>query len=204
METLKKVIISIIAINFVALGASLFLRSGLGGDSITLLLEGLHEYFELSYGLIGILYNGFFIILAIIVNRKSLGIGSFLYAITCGYFLDFYMIIIGSVISANSLIGSFIFILVGNASICLGFAILISMDSGMSGLDGVLYYIEEKYNISYKICKTVIDVIFCIVGMLLGGVFGIGSIFAMLTGGTIISYITRFIKKEKSTKYLQI
>lgn len=198
METLKKVIISIIAINFVGLGGSLFLKSGLGGDSITLLLEGLHKYFELSYGLISIIYSGIFIILAMIFNRKSLGIGTFLYAFICGYFVDFYMSIIQSLISENNLLISFMFILIGQLSICLGFAILISVDTGMSGLDGVLYYIEEKYNIGYKICKTVIDIIFCIVGMLLGGVFGVGSIFAMLTGGTIISYITRFIKKEKS------
>ncbi|VYU23252.1 hypothetical protein [Clostridium tertium] len=197
METLKKVIISIIAINFVGLGGSLFLKSGLGGDSITLLLEGLHKYFELSYGLISIIYSGIFIILALIVNRKSLGIGTFLYAFICGYFVDFYMSIIGSLISVNNLLISFVFILIGQLSICLGFSILISVDTGMSGLDGVLYYIEEKYNIRYKICKTVIDIIFCIVGMLLGGVFGVGSIFAMLTGGTIISYMTRFIKKEK-------
>lgn len=198
METLKKVIISIIAINFVGLGGSLFLKSGLGGDSITLLLEGLHKYFKLSYGLISILYSGSFIILAMIVNRKSLGIGSFLYAFTCGYFVDFYMTITGYLINKNTMWTSFSFILMGQVSLCLGFAILISVDTGMSGLDGLLYYIEEKYNIRYKICKTVIDIIFCIVGMLLGGVFGVGSIFAMLTGGTIISYMTRLIRKEKS------
>lgn len=107
MGTLKKVIISIIAINFVGLGGSLFLKSGLGGDSITLLLEGLHKYFKLSYGLISILYSSF-IILAMIVNRKSLGIGSFLYAFTCGYFVDFYMTITGYLINKNTMWTSFL------------------------------------------------------------------------------------------------
>lgn len=196
MERLKKIIISIIAINFVAFGGSLFLKSGLGGDSITLLLEGIHEYFNLNYGVIGIFYNGIFIILAMVVNRNSLGIGTFLYAFTCGYFVDFYTAIIGDLIKGNSLPISFIFITIGQISICLGFTILISMNIGMSGLDAVLYYIEKQYHIKYKIIKTIIDIVFCIIGMLLGGVFGSGSIFAMLTGGTIISYMRRYIKNE--------
>lgn len=200
MENLKKIIISIIAINFIALGGTLFLQAKLGSDSITLLLEGLHVGFGLSYGLVGILYNGVFIIISLLLNRKVLGVGTFIYALTCGYFVDFYTYIISNTINVSGIVVSVPMILIGQLSICMGFALLISMNIGMSGLDGVLYYLEEKFDIRYKISKTVVDIIFCLSGMLLGGVFGIGSIFAMITGGTIISYLQ--CKMNKKTQFV--
>ena len=76
--------------NLVGIAVALFLASGLGSDSIGLLCDGIRHVLSISFGNASLLYNLLIIVAAFIVAKENLGLGTVVYALVSGYFIDFY------------------------------------------------------------------------------------------------------------------
>ena len=90
LPTLKRWLLIFLVMNLVGAAVALFLENGLGSDSIGLLCDGLHRMTGLSYGNASMLYNLAIIAAAAVFARGNLGAGTIVYALTSGYFIDFY------------------------------------------------------------------------------------------------------------------
>ena len=66
----------------------------------------------------------------------------------------------------------------------------------MTHVDAVAYGLEKIIHIPFKVIRTGLDVLFIVVGWLLGGTIGIGSIFTMLITGIGIDVFLKIISKE--------
>ena len=91
----------------------------------------------------------------------------------------------------------FLCILVGQFCIVLTFALLIQYRSGMNQLDAISIGLERICHIPYKKIRTLFDVVFIVVGYLLGGIIGIGSILSMLTTGYGIDLCLRVMNTNR-------
>ena len=81
---MKKKVIKSYAMIFAAviltgLGADLFVYAGLGSDTITVFIDGLHKTFNISLGTGSRIYNLLIIIIALICSRKNIGLGTIIY-----------------------------------------------------------------------------------------------------------------------------
>ncbi|EQF23170.1 hypothetical protein QEW_3695 [Clostridioides difficile CD160] len=205
MSVIKKFMFVFLIINMLGCGISLILQSGLGSDSITLLNEGIHLKLGVNYTIAGLIYNGTLLFIALLLNKKNLGLGSCVYVLLAGIFIDFYIYLlldfnIGS-LGTTIKIMSFI---IGHILMCTGFAMLIKFDIGMSPLDAILIYIEDNFRYSYKVLKTIADVLFLILGIYLGGNIGFGTLFSILCTGTTISIVSKVISINKKRYYSSI
>lgn len=198
MDITKKFISIFLIMNILGCGISLILQSGLGSDSITLLNEGIHLKLGVNFTIAGLIYNGSLLLIVLLVNRKSLGLGSCAYVLLTGIFIDLYSYLllcfnIGNLGITIKLI-SFI---IGHLLMCGGFAMLIKFDIGMSPLDSILTYVEYKCRYSYNVLKTIVDILFLMLGTYLGGSVGVGTLFSILFTGTTISIMNKIISKRK-------
>lgn len=86
--------------------------------------------------------------------------------------------------------------IIGQCCLSLGLAILIQLKLGMNALDAVLYKIQEKSKLPYAGLRTGCDISYVILGTLMGGTFGIGTICSVLLTGTMVSKIIKVIEKS--------
>lgn len=205
MKLAKKIFSVFLVLNGVGISVALMLASGLGTDSIGLLSDGIHAFFKVQYGFASLIYNLIVIVIAFFVSRKDLALGSICYALLGGYFIEFYFWIfqhmpIGDLNMPIRLLMS----AAGVVILSFSLATLISLKLGMNALDAILFAVEKKTKVSYRVLRTITDISYCLLGTLMGGVFGIGSIMSMLCTGYLIDFFSRWFKKREEQKALVI
>lgn len=201
LETAIGILSSII---LTGLGVALFIQANLGSDTITVMVDGIHQTLNVSIGTASRIYNSIMLIIALMVSFKNIGWATIVYALTVGYAMDFFEELLAPLqITEAGMIVRLATVLI--AQICFGltYALLIQYRKGMNQVDAIAYAIVNWTHIEFKWIRTGMDVLLLVVGYLLGGVVGIGSIIAMTTTGILIDL---FLKKmngdhdETSTK----
>ena len=97
----------------------------------------------------------------------------------------------------NNFVTAFIIFLIGQSIYSLGLSLLIGCKLGMNALDSVIYKIKEITSIDYKIIRFITDILLTILGYLMGGIVGIGTIISIACTGLMIDTFTKIIKRGK-------
>ena len=196
-NAMKKCLLVFLVMNLVGIAVTLFLASGLGSDSIGLLCDGIRHVLPISFGNASLLYNLLIIVLAFCIAKENLGLGTVVYALMSGYFIDFYGYIIEVLkVNENVMAVRILSFIIGQCCLSLGLAILIQLKLGMNALDAVLYKVQEKSKLPYAGLRTACDISYVILGTLMGGTFGIGTICSVLLTGSMVSKIIKIIEKS--------
>lgn len=184
------------AMNGVGCGVALFLQCGLGSDPIGILCDGISRSLGIQFGNASLLYNLVMIILALLIAKKNMGAGTIIYAVFSGYFIDFYSWILTPLHLAEKIfIIKILVYLVGEVLFAFALALLIRFKLGMNALDALLYKIEEKTKIKYSMLRTGADFVYTVIGYLLSGVFGIGTVISILFTGTLVGVFAKNTKQ---------
>ena len=192
LPTLKRWLLIFLVMNLVGAAVALFLENGLGSDSIGLLCDGLHRMTGLSYGNASMLYNLAIIAAAAVFARGNLGAGTIVYALASRYFIDFHCWLMDPfALGGNPFLLRFLGFAVGQIFLSLALAILIQMNLGMNALDALLTRLSQRVKLPYAALRTGADLTYVVIGTLMGGVFGIGTILSVLLTGTMIRAFTR-------------
>ncbi len=185
----KKTILISLSTLLIALGITLFLESSLGSDPITIWVDGLRHSLGLTMGSASLLNNGVMLLLAGIFARKFIHLGTVIGALGIGPLMDWFAPFVEALAgNAPSLGIRIVMILIGQLTICFGVALNLSVKFGFGTTDALLVRLCERFRLKYRNLKLLADLSYALAGILLGGVFGIGSVLAVLTGGPIISW----------------
>ncbi|MCI9128656.1 MAG: hypothetical protein HFG28_16155 [Eubacterium sp.] len=185
-----------LALNFLGIGISCFLESGLGCDPIALLSDGISKAFSVSFGTASFFYNVATIVCAFLFAGKYLGAGTIVYGLLSGFMIDFYSMVFERFsISCTGLFGSLFFFCAGEIMMSAAFAVLMQLNLGMTALDALLTAGNRKTGIPYAIWKMGTDAVFVITGFLLGGSFGAGTIVSAAVTGMLVARIGSFVKR---------
>lgn len=192
MSGIKKVLGIFIAMNGVGIGVGIFLQCGLGSDPIGIICDGLSCFLCIQFGHASLIYNLLLICLAFLVARTNIGAGTIVYALLSGYFIDLYNYILSFLDFHNMhIVAKLSFYIIGELFFAFALALLIYFKFGMNALDALIYKIEDVTNISYAKLRTFVDIFYSVVGSILGGVFGIGTIISILFTGTFVNLFTK-------------
>lgn len=182
----------LVAMQLVGAAVALFLETGMGSDSIGLLCDGIHQATGMIFGNASLLYNLAVIVLAIVVAWKNMGLGTIVYALTSGYFIDLYCWLFAPLhLMSLGVAARFALFAVGQCCLSLALALLIQLELGMNALDALLYRLNATTGLPYAGLRTAVDVSYVVVGTLLGGTFGIGTVCSVLLTGMMVSWLTR-------------
>lgn len=178
----------LLAVNFIGISVALILESQLGCDPIGILCDGIAHSLSISFGLGSFLYNIGIIGVALLVARKKLGIGTVVYGLLSGFFIDFYREIFEQLSLAGRGIFTVIIVFaIGEILMAGAFALLMGLQLGMTALDAFLMKVQEKTSISYAFLKIGMDICFVIAGAIMGGTFGIGTIVSAMVTGVLVA-----------------
>jgi uncharacterized membrane protein YczE len=201
-KIMSKIVMVFVVMNSIGIAVALFLESGLGSDSVGLLCDGIRHTFLISFGNASLFYNLLIILIACLVARKNMGLGTVVYALVSGYFIDFYSWILTDIhLAEQDMLIRILAFAIGQCCLSLGLALLIQLNLGMNALDAVLYKIQNHTNFSYTIMRTGCDISYVVIGTVLGGTFGAGTICSVLVTGTMVTMITNIIGRIQKYEY---
>ena len=198
---LKRTALCVIGTIFIGLGVTIFLKSQLGSDPTSIFVDGLHAFLRISYGNASLVSNIITLAIALIVARKYIYVGTVIGALLTGPVMNFFETYIDMVFSTDpSFAIRLIMIALGHIIVCYGIAFNLAAKFGFSPPDCIITAICDKTGWQYRYFKIAFDATFTIIGVVLGGIIGIGTVLSVLTGGPVISEIKKLLDKHLLTR----
>ncbi|MGN0345370.1 MAG: YitT family protein [Lachnospiraceae bacterium] len=195
-ETVLRAIILLVGLLIAHLGVTLFLLADLGSDPFNVLVQGLFHSLEnltgftfLSHGRVHIAVCFLIILVLLIVDRTYVKLGTIICMICGGPIIDMYSFFLAPILAdMGSLIGRLLMLVAGCVILAYGMTIVIKSDAGTGPNDLVAVVISDKLHSKFGITRIAVDVCFVVIGYLLGGLVGIGTIICAFCVGPVASH----------------
>ena len=193
-----KFIIVYLGIFIAAIGVSSILVANVGGDPITIFTDGLAYVYGQPYWVMSIISNSTFFVLALIFARHHVFIGTLMHALFMGMNISFIRPILEGWMEkiGHSWWADLLFFAVGLLLLGIGVGIQLSARYGVTGVDALVSKVSEKARTQYRFIRIIFDALFVLIGWLLGGVVGYGSIVSFVLNGPIIQATAKFVNKH--------
>jgi uncharacterized membrane protein YczE len=152
----------------------------MGTDTFTIFVQGVSNVAGLSIGTCQVIILTVMMVLMALFTKGYVKPGTLICAFCGGWQIDLYMWLLDGKLSAQSpmaiRIGAMV---VGCVIIALGKAVVIMTDAGSGPNDLFSLIVSDAINkrkkIEFRWIRIVTDIMFTVVGFLLGGVMGIGT-----------------------------
>lgn len=214
INLVKRLVLFFIGMSIIQFGVALFLKTGIGSDPFTVFTQGLANILdktglrnlsivnmiagraEVTPGIANMIILIVLFSIILIVDRKRIKIGTLICVVGVGPIIDLGVKVVSyfPVESANVII-KMLLVLLGCFIIAVGFSIMSESNMGVAPNDMVPFIIQDKIKFQYRWIRITIDATFLILGFILGGKIGIGTIIAMLTTGPFIQFCLPYGKK---------
>jgi uncharacterized membrane protein YczE len=182
---------------FMSVGASFFITANIGSEAITVFIQGIMFKTNSNYAISIIVANLVPVSLLFAIKRNDLlSFGSFA-ILLIGPLIDFWLAS-GLFVTPSLIFVQILFLSIGIMFTGFGLSVYIHANVGMSPFEALVVAISQKFkNVRFFIIKILFDMIFLIVGFVLGGVVGIGTVISVLAFGPVINTYLFLLKKIK-------
>lgn len=184
----RRVVQLVIGLVLFGLGIGLMLQSGLGVPPWDVLHQGLAEQFGLTVGAWSIIVS-FLVLLAWLPFSERYGLGTLLNALIIGVIIDLAVYIFPE---PESVWLDAVMLCAGILTIAVASGMYIGANLGPGPRDGLMTAISRR---GYSVRRTrwAIEIVVLIVGVVLGGTFGVGTIaFALFIGPLVQFFLPRW------------
>ncbi|OOF45757.1 hypothetical protein BKK51_05450 [Rodentibacter trehalosifermentans] len=176
----------ILSLAILGIGDGLIVLSGLGSTPWTVLSQGVALQTEISIG-----WSSFFISCIVMFAwwplKLRFGLGTILNIIVIAFFLGLTTKILPE---PTALLTRIIFGIVGMLLYGLGTAFYLTCHLGAGPRDGLMVGLCQRFRLNVGVVRTALEVSVCLLGFILGGTVGIGTlIFATGIGWIVQGYL---------------
>ena len=182
----KKIVVIVIGSMIAAYGITLALYAGFGGATLAVLWQGLSETFHMSIGMASFMVALGMILFVVIYDRSQIHIGTVLYQIVYSACVDLFA---NCHIYSRYVWVNFLIMLLGVILFAVGTGLYASASLGRGSYEAVTFALAEKNNWQVKIVRLILDIVMVVVGVLLGGKFGICTIVTVIISGPVIQLV---------------
>ena len=161
---------------------ALLLRAQLGLEPWGVLQYGLIQYVPMSYGLMSIVVS-FVVLLLWIPLRQWPGLGTVLNAVVIGVAIDATLAVVPEVHGIGWRVVVMLAAILGNG---VAGAMYIGSQLGPGPRDGLMTGLSRRTGRSIRLVRTALEVTVVLLGWMLGGVVGIGTVLYALLIGPVV------------------
>lgn len=214
INLIKRLVLFFVGMSIIQFGVALFLKTSIGSDPFTVFTQGLATVLnktglknlsivhmisgsaEVTPGVANMIILIVLFIGILIVDMKKIKIGTLICVVGVGPIIDLGVKAVSyfPVESANIFL-KMILVLVGCFVIAIGFSVMSAADIGVAPNDIVPFIIQDKLKFQYRWIRIALDATFLVVGFILGGKIGIGTIISMLAIGPFIQLCLPYGKR---------
>ncbi|KHE73282.1 YitT family protein [Halobacillus sp. BBL2006] len=154
---------------------------------------GLFLQFGLTVGTWSIIAGLMIVLVSSLVQKSKPQVGTILNMVLIGVFIDFFNWLLPE--PETLITQAFVFIL-GTVVISIGIGIYVAPGIGAGPRDSLMLLISEATGWKVSTVRNGIEITVAILGLLLGGPVGIGTVFIALLLGTFVGYTLPYAKQS--------
>ncbi len=186
----KRIFLLLTGLVIAHLGVTLFLQSNLGSDPFNVFVQGLYRrigaFLPLTHGWVHMCISFLIILALLVIDRKYIRIGTLICMVLGGPIIDGFTLLLGNVIHAESpIVWRFLCLALGCVILAFGMTIVINSEAGTGPNDLIAVVLSEKIGKKFGIVRVVVDVCFAVLGLLLGGTVGSGTLICSFLVGPL-------------------
>ena len=190
-DLLLRVVILLVGLTIAHLGVTLFLLADLGADPFNVLVQGIFRTVSnvtglefITHGYTHIAMCLVIILVLVFTDRSYIRIGTVLCMVCGGPIIDVFTWMLNPLFSmVDSLWVKIIVQAIGCVILAFGMTLVIKSKAGTGPNDLVAVVISDKRRWKFGIVRIATDCVFVLVGFLLGGVVGIGTLICVFLVG---------------------
>lgn len=184
----------------ISIGIQIMINSNLGLNPWGIFHSGLSKTFQITFGRAAQL-TGFGIILISTILKIYPGIGTVLNMIFIGYFVDL-VASLGFLPLFDNFFANIISFFIGTFIFSFGIYFYLNANLGPGPRDGLMLALTKITPFTAGRIKIIMEISISIIGFLMGGSIGIGTIIAAFFGGIFIDLLFKLFKfNPKSKKF---
>lgn len=197
---LVRLLVVIIGTIIMGIGIEIIVLANQGFDSVSTLILGLMNFSPIPFGRWSQLISLFFLLITFLYKRSMLGIGSIINTLLVGETISRT----ASWLQTVSFLQENVFAsLAGFMVMALGTALYLSGGLGSGPLEGMIFCVCDKLDVSLQKSRILLDFLIVACGFLLGSSLGIGTLFAIFLLGPMIQFIFSIIQKMQPIDFQQ-
>lgn len=191
-----RIVILLVGLTIAHLGVTLFLLSDLGSDPFNVLVQGVYRTLDrllhwsfLTHGRTHVGISLLIVLILLVIDRSYIKIGTALCMLFGGPIIDFFTMLLSPALgNLSSFIPRVLMLVAGCVILAYGMTIVIRSDAGTGPNDLVALVISEKRKWKFSVVRIVVDAAFTLLGFLLGGVAGLGTLICMFLVGPVAGF----------------
>jgi Predicted membrane protein len=170
------------------LGVAFYVLSNQGSDPFTMLLQGLSISVGLTIGTWQMLVQIVLLIVFLLTTKSYIRPGTFVCVLGAGPLTDAWLWLLRDVLTADlPLSFRVILMILGTVTMSVGVSLIIKTDAGTGTNDLIAVVITDRLKrIQFRWVRITVDATFAVLGILLGAVFGIGTIAGTFLVGPVV------------------
>lgn len=201
----RRVLMSVLGVLVCGMSVGLFKRAMLGVDPYQSLMAGLNAVIPISFGTLYVIMTGILLLVALIFDRKKIGLATIINMTLLGYVADYSRMFLEKVFPDLSLLGRVLLLLAGVVVMCFASAFYFTADLGVSTYDAVALIISQKQDkVKFQFVRIMTDFVCVALGVALclasgmtlsqvGASVGVGTIIAAFFMGPLIAFFNKHV-----------
>lgn len=179
-------------------GASLLVYSNLGSDPFNIMSQGMAGIFGIQVGTSNIIIQLVLLLAAALRKSRHIGIGSIMGTFIVGNVMNLWALLIEPVLSHTYIGIRLVCICLAPIIIGLGVAIVQTSRMGLVPNDiAPLLLHDAMPKFQYRSVRIGYDISHIVIGVILGGLIGLGTITSAVFTGPAIQFFLTLKEKEK-------
>lgn len=161
-----------------------------GVDPFQVLVAGLDRTIPIQFGTLYVLINVVLLLFSLVADRHNIGLATFINLLLLGYVVDFTRNTLSALFPAPGMVLRVAFMIFGIVALCIGSALYMTADLGVSTYDAVAIVMSRKWKWGqFKYVRICTDLVCVLLGGLLIylGSGSFGEIVASIGVGTIVT-----------------
>ena len=193
---IKRLILFFCGMSVIQFGVALFLKTNIGSDPFTVFTQGLsfmlnktsiNNIVEITPGIANMMISITLLVIIFLIEKNRINIGTLICVVGVGPIIDLGVKAVSYFpVETYNLFVKMLLVVLGCFIIAVGFSILSAANLGVAPNDIIPFLIQDKTKFQYKWIRMGMDAVLLVLGFLLGGVVGIGTIISMLATGPFI------------------
>lgn len=191
----RRALMTVFGVTTGGLSVGFFKQSAFGVDPFQCLCAGLDNVIPIDFGTLYVIINAVLLLAVFLMNRKYIGLGTFINLFLLGYVVDFSNNTLHSLVGEPGMALRVIYLIIGLVVMCLASALYMTADLGVSTYDAIALHLAAKKIAPFRFIRIATDLCCVGIGFAFGYVPGIGTILAAFCMGPLISWFSTKVAK---------
>ncbi|MBQ9859502.1 MAG: hypothetical protein IJO76_02345 [Clostridia bacterium] len=192
-ETVVRLLILLVGLTVAHFGVTLFILANQGTDPFNVLVQGVFRSLDtvldhslLTHGNVHMTLCLLIIVALLFIDRSYIKIGTVVCMAAGGPIIDLFTLLLSPLFPDKpSLWLAIPMLVVACAILAFGMTIVIKSDAGTGPNDLVAVVTADKLKRKFSIVRIIVDALFVLIGWLLGGSVGLGTVVCVALVGPV-------------------